>query len=415
MLGCSIIFQQSSRSSIFVASLPCRLHRHSNSAITSYPLSSTPLAVTISAATTTTWTNNEYKRANLDDTVVSTKVIGTHSGIFQADEAMGCWMLQQLAQYRNSKILRTRDPQVLATCDIILDAGGVYDHAQLKYDHHQQEYDERFDTNAYNCVDNDGGSMKTNAKLRCTKLSASGLIYRHYGKDVIRTWYPNLAAANVDLVYTRLFQNMLQALDAIDAGVEMASATVYTDTTGLASRVGRLNPRWNEVIEGPWGQQPPDPDERFKQAIQLCGNDFQAELVKIVESDLPARTLVEQAIQKRHMMDASGEIICLESGRLPWMAYFYKLERRYRVKPLIKFVLYTDGTGMWRVRAVPVKGKPFKSRLFLPEEWRGMRDENLSTVTNIPASRFVHANGFVGGSDTFEGALAMAKEALRRR
>jgi uncharacterized UPF0160 family protein len=416
MLGCSILFQQSSRSSIVAAFILRRPHRHSIFANTGYLPSSTPLAEIMSAAASITRTNTEYKRAKLDDTVVSTKVIGTHSGTFQADEAMGCWMLQQLAEYRNSKIVRSRDPEVLETCDIVLDVGGVYDHAQLKYDHHQRGYDERFDPKIDSCNDSDDdGSMKTNTKLRCTKLSACGLIYRHYGKDVIRTWYPNLAAASVDLVYTQLYDTLLEALDAIDTGVEIAPATVYIDTTVLALRVNRLNPRWNEVIEGPLGQQPPDPDERFQQAVQLCGNDFQSVLVKIVESDLPARTLVEQAVQKRHMVDASGEIICLESGGLPWKGYLYDLEREYQVKPLIKFVLYHDEAGMWRVQAVTVQGKAFENRLSLPEEWRGVRDENLSTVTNIPGSRFVHAAGFIGGNDTYEGALAMAKEALKRQ
>jgi uncharacterized UPF0160 family protein len=350
-------------------------------------------------ASTITMSSNEYKRAKLD-IPQSSKVIGTHSGTFQADEAMGCWMLQQLADYRNSKIVRSRDMSVLATCDIVLDVGGVYDHSALKYDHHQRDYDERFDP-------------KADGSVRCTKLSASGLIYRHYGKAVIQTLYPNLSPANVDMVYTKLYDTLLEALDAIDTGVEMAETTLYKDTTGLASRVGRLNPRWNEVDDEQGGGAP-NPNERFAMAVALCGDDFASVLTKIVESDLPARALVEQAVQKRHAVDASGEIICLESGGLPWKGYLYELEQQYKVDPLIKFVLYTDQASMWRVQAVTVEGKAFENRLSLPEEWRGVRDEDLAKVTNIPGSRFVHAAGFIGGNDTYEGALAMAQEALKR-
>ena len=81
-----------------------------------------------------------YKRAKLeDDTTISPSkaIIGTHSGTFQADEAMGVWMLRQLPAYRHSPVIRSRDVAVLDTqCDIVIDVGGIYDHDKLRYDHH---------------------------------------------------------------------------------------------------------------------------------------------------------------------------------------------------------------------------------------------------------------------------------------
>jgi len=134
---------------------------------------------TTSTTTTTTTMSIMYKRAKLedDDTTIapSKAVIGTHSGTFQADEAMGVWMLRQLPAYRHSPVIRSRDMAVLETqCDIVIDVGGIYDHDKLRYDHHQRGYDERFDPQ------------------RCTKLSASGLVYRHYGKQVLQAYYPHL-------------------------------------------------------------------------------------------------------------------------------------------------------------------------------------------------------------------------------
>jgi hypothetical protein len=49
-----------------------------------------------------------FKRAKLDE-IVGPAVIGTHSGTFQADEAMGVWMLRQIPAYRQAKVVRTRD------------------------------------------------------------------------------------------------------------------------------------------------------------------------------------------------------------------------------------------------------------------------------------------------------------------
>ncbi len=35
-------------------------------------------------------------------------------------------------------VFRTRDPALLAVCDIVVDVGGVYDPATHRYDHHQR-------------------------------------------------------------------------------------------------------------------------------------------------------------------------------------------------------------------------------------------------------------------------------------
>ena len=342
-----------------------------------------------------------YKRAKLDPTP-STKVIGTHSGTFQADEAMGVWMLRQLPAYRNSKVVRSRNPDDLKGLDIVIDVGGVYDHAVKRYDHHQRGYEERFDD----------GRDGTNG--RCTVLSASGLVYRHYGKEVIKQFYPQIDDTDLDIAYTKVYDSLLEALDAIDTGVEMVpegATALYKDSTGLSRRVGRLNPRWNEVDEDGKG---PVPDERFEQAAQLCGEDFLATLTSVVESDIPARALVESALLSRSDVHASGEIIKLESGGLPWRSHLYELEKVHNVSPLIKYVLYTDQAGMWRIQAVTIEGKGFQNRLSMPEPWRGVRDEDLSKVTGIEGCIFCHANGFIGGNKSYEGVLKMAKACLEQ-
>jgi len=347
-----------------------------------------------------------FKRAKLDTAAASTKVIGTHSGTFQADEAMGCWMLRQLPEYRNSKIVRSRDLEVLDPLDIVIDVGGIYDPTKLRYDHHQRGYEERFEFPR--------ASSSSSDEKRCTKLSASGLVYRHYGKQVIQQYYPNLTEDYLNLAYVKLYDSLLEALDAIDTGVELMPegvTPVYKDSTGLASRVGRLNPRWNEI--DPNTGEKPSLDERFQIAVDVCGSDFLSVLTVIVESEIPAREYVERALLQRMETCSSGQIINLEEGGMPWKNHLYELERIHKVDPLIKFVLYTDISGMWRVQAVTVEGSGFTNRLGLPEAWRGVRDQDLESVCKIPGARFVHAAGFIGGANTLEGALQMAQEALR--
>lgn len=55
----------------------------------------------------------------------------------------------------------------------------------------------------------------------------------------------------------------------------------------------------------------------------------------------------------------------------------------------------------------------FESRMPLPSPWRGLRDDELSKESGIPGCVFVHMSGFIGGNQTYEGALAMARAALK--
>ena len=64
--------------------------------------------------------------------------IATHSGTFHCDEVLACYMLQLLPEYKGASIIRTRDPELLKQCDVVVDVGGLYDPSTHRYDHHQR-------------------------------------------------------------------------------------------------------------------------------------------------------------------------------------------------------------------------------------------------------------------------------------
>lgn len=89
------------------------------------------------------------------------------------------------------------------------------------------------------------------------------------------------------------------------------------------------------------------------------------------------------------------------------------LEAELNVKTTIKYILYQDLTNKrWRIQCVPIRPDSFKNRLSLPAKWCGVRDEELSKLTGIPGCVFVHANGFIGGNETYEGVLKMGTDSL---
>jgi len=103
-------------------------------------------------------------------------------GSFHCDEALACWMLTQLPEYKDARIVRTRDPAVIEKADIVVDVGAVYDPATHRYDHHQREFTGTFDDKH---------------KIR---LSSAGLVYKHFGKRVISELIPGESEPTQELV-----------------------------------------------------------------------------------------------------------------------------------------------------------------------------------------------------------------------
>jgi len=96
----------------------------------------------------------------------------------------------------------------------------------------------------------------------------------------------------------------------------------------------------------------------------------------------------------------------------PWKDHLYNLEEEMSIEQIL-YVLYGDSDGRWRIQCVGEAGVAFKSRLPLPEAWRGKRDEELAKISGINGTVFVHNTGFIGGAQTYEGVLEMARSSLR--
>ncbi|RKP35569.1 metal-dependent protein hydrolase [Dimargaris cristalligena] len=325
------------------------------------------------------------------------KLIGTHNGTFHCDEALAVYLLGQTDRFQDNQVVRTRDPKILETCDVVVDVGGVYDPATFRFDHHQRGFSEVF------------------SEKHTTKLSSAGLVYKHFGREIIAKIL-NLAVeeSTVDMLYNKVYDQFVEALDAIDNGISRYPADIepkYSESTNLPARVGQLNPWWN--------QSNSDLDERFQRAVALTGSEFTDRVRFYGLAWLPAYDLVARGIDARTSVDPSGQIMVLESG-CPWKEHVYNLEeQRGLLEPaeaerkLIIYVIYPEETNAaWRVQAVGVDNGSFESRKALPEAWRGFRDEELSEKTGIEGCIFVHASGFIGGNKTKEGAIEMARKAL---
>jgi uncharacterized UPF0160 family protein len=71
---------------------------------------------------------------------LSLRSVGTHDGSFHADEVTACGLLLLFGLVDREKIVRSREPELLAKCEYVCDVGGVYDPEIKRFDHHQVSY-----------------------------------------------------------------------------------------------------------------------------------------------------------------------------------------------------------------------------------------------------------------------------------
>lgn len=278
-----------------------------------------------------------------------------------------------------------------------MDVGGEYDPSRHRYDHHQKGFEH---------------VMEIGTQKYSTKLSSAGLIYKHFGREVVAV----IAGmkdkqADVDTIYRRMYEDFVEAFDGVDNGVSQYPADIkpaYRSSTDISSRVGRLMPYWNEENQ--------DFDARFPLAVEMCGKEFTDRIKYYSKAWLPARQIVADAVMARKSHDESGKILVFGETFVNWKDHLFDLEKDLSIseQELPIYVLYMDSVNkQWRVQAVAQSQGSFASRKALPELWRGVRDDQLSKLSGIDGCVFVHATGFIGGTRSKEGALQMAQRALK--
>lgn len=247
-------------------------------------------------------------------------------------------------------------------------------------------------------------------------MSSAGLVYAHYGheliREVLRTEKQQEVDDNVlDKLYLKVYKSLIEEIDAIDNGVEMfegGGEARYRITTNLSSRVGHLNAAWYEENTDEIAY------EGFQKAMKLAGEELYDRIFNCALSWWPARHIVQQAIEKRFEVHPSGLIMELEKF-CPWNEHYFELEEELKVEPKPLYVIFPDSTKGMRVRAIPVSSISFLLRKALPERLRGLRDEALVDLTGIETIMFVHMSGFIGGAKTREDAIKLAELGLAEK
>jgi len=285
--------------------------------------------------------------------------IGTHNGVFHADDAFACAVLTAL--WPDVWIIRTRNPKDLASCQLRVDVGAKYNPATGDFDHHQ------------------GKILRENG----IPYSSFGLIWKEYGW----LFFPGCPEAAKEIEEGLVYQ-----VDATDCGFSLF--TPLTEEAkfpySVSSVISSLNPGWNEGG---------DFDASFEQAVKLARQILWREISR-AKGTLEAEGIVKDALAKR------------EDKRVLILPQFCPWQEVVSSDPDVLYVLFPSETGDWRIQTVPEEPGSFKARKSLPAAWGAKRDMDLFFATGVEDAIFCHPGLFIAGCKSREGVLKMAEMAL---
>lgn len=289
------------------------------------------------------------------DSKIVLRSVGTHDGSFHADEVTACALLVLFNLVDKDRIVRTRDPKLLAECDFVCDVGGIYDPKRHLFDHHQVEYQ--------------------------GLLSSAGMVLEYLNATDIIT----------DDIYKHLNNVLIRGVDDHDNGRDPQIPGVCT----YSNVITNFNTIHNDA-----------PSEEQTKAFFVALEFALGHLERLYKRYLyikDCRDLVAESMQK------NGECLIFDKS-IPWLEAFFDLGG---LQHKAKFVIMPAGDH-WKLRGIPPTfHRKMEVRIPLPQEWAGLLDDDLKRVSKIEGAVFCHKGRFISVWETREDALKAMEYTLQ--
>ncbi|EPJ47556.1 MAG: hypothetical protein OFPII_11910 [Osedax symbiont Rs1] len=284
-------------------------------------------------------------------------IVATHNGNFHADDVFSVAALKSVLP--SFKLIRTRNLDLIAKADIVIDVGGEYDPDTGRFDHHQR-----------------GGAGQRENTI---PYSSFGLIWQKYGLEICAGNQELANAVDADLVAT---------IDAIDCGhVEGVAQGI-----SLSQTISMFNPSWQEDSHF---------DSCFDEAVSFAGRIL-TRFIASADGAISAKSIVAKAIDNA----VDPRVIVLEKYT-PWKKTVHALSTE------ALFMVYPSLSGQWMLQTVPVQPGSFEDRKSLPKAWAGLSDQAFKQAISIDDAMFCHNGLFIAGAESFISIMKMAAMALR--
>lgn len=301
-------------------------------------------------------------------------IIGTHDGLFHADEIFA---IATLKGFNNvERVIRTRNKELLDTCTLKIDVGGG------RFDHH----------------------IVGDRKYRANGVpyASFGLVWEEYGEQYIRAMldrlYLKYDQSIIIEIKQRLDSNIVQQIDAADNSVDIIEKSLNDmQICDLFDIIFMKNIQHYETYTEVKAE------ERFNSALK-CAEDILFNKTLNVYYGLKAKSVIKPLIEKGK---TSGYIILDEF--IPFKTTVSQLSPEGE----IKYVIHPASDGNWNVVAIQkhIHNRHEYIQPF-PIEWRGKAGAKLQEITNTPEAVFCHIDGFLTVFTTKKAAIQCVKKLL---
>ena len=281
---------------------------------------------------------------------------GTHDGTFHADEVTACALLLLHDLIDKDKIIRTRDHDLLDTCEFVCDVGGKYLPEQKLFDHHQSDY---------------RGMMSSAGMILLFLKDQNYISHKEY-----------------DL----LNNNLVMGVDAHDNGKDFKISGVCTYSHIISS----FTPIQHECTHQ-------EQDEAFFKALDFAKN-FLSRMKERYHYIQSCKKIVSEKMKQY-------DLCLMFENSIPWLESFFELDG---ISHNAKFIIMPAG-GHWKLRGIPPSFEDrMNVRIPLPKEWAGLLEDDLKKASNIKGAVFCHKGRFTSVWETKKDAIAALKYTLNK-
>lgn len=335
--------------------------------------------------------------------IKETSIVCIHDAPQHADDIF-CVAAFQLI-YPSIIVIRSRKKEEWDKADFLVDVGNEYIPEEGKYDHHQESFVKYHKSpNTFNWE-------------RGPKYAAFGLIWEHYGKEVIlsvlskkellKKLNREFTEEDLTFIHTEVENDIVTSVDAIDNGdtrpFRLDNGAYRLPT--MSKFIQSLNP-CPIVEENSY-------KELFDLSIKMAKTYLERSILKAFT------VIVCKDVMLKYLESNFKDGILILDQYLPWSPIFRLLREETK---MVDMVIYpsSDGwmfqspyfivsTDMGRFSKFMPNGERRNQRYPAPKCLRGKSEKELQEITGINDIVFVHIAGFVGSAKTLKGAVDSAR------
>ena len=292
--------------------------------------------------------------------------IVTHDAGFHTDDIFAVATLSLILEKEGKEftVTRSRDKNIVASGDYVVDVGGEYNKDRNRFDHHQEG--------------------KAGERGNGIPYASFGLVWEKFGEVLCG----NLETAK------KIDQRLVQPIDALDNGVKILKneiKDVYPFDIGSIDFM--FYPTWKE--------EDVNIDDRFLDRVTFA-KSLLSRMIVFIGDEIEAEKFVIDAYNNAD----DKRLIVVVSNKYPWNEVLIKFS-----EPL--FAVYKNpGEDTWSFKGLRNDYTSFVYRKFLPISWAGKTGEELEKTTGVKGAVFCHNARFMAVAKTKEAILKMAEIAL---